>query len=196
MRARPASTPSCVVGHRAHRRIARSRVSLARILGHASSASTWTPERSRTRSSTTSSTRPRCPTMPSSAVGSAIPRSASSCWPLRRASPRSGCAILAEQGYQGIVTDVASTKSGVIAAAKARLGGGAVFVGGHPMAGSERSGVQAASADLFRRRLLRPDADARHRRRAPTSVSTRSSRRSAPGSSRSMRPPTTRPWRS
>ncbi len=57
--------------------------------------------------------------------------------------------VLAEQGFEGIVTDVASTKSGVIAAAKDLLGAEAVFVGGHPMAGSERSGVQAASPDLF-----------------------------------------------
>jgi prephenate dehydrogenase len=56
---------------------------------------------------------------------------------------------LAEQDYRGIVTDVASTKSGLIAAARPLARTGAVFIGGHPMAGSERSGVQAATADLF-----------------------------------------------
>lgn len=56
---------------------------------------------------------------------------------------------LAGQGYSGIVTDVASTKSGIIAASSVLDSTGAVFIGGHPMAGSERSGVQAANADLF-----------------------------------------------
>lgn len=53
-------------------------------------------------------------------------------------------------GFAGVVTDVASTKSAVIAAAEHYLGDRASFVGGHPMAGSERSGVEAADADLFR----------------------------------------------
>ena len=57
--------------------------------------------------------------------------------------------VLAEQGYTGVVTDVASTKSGIISAADRLLKGNAVFVGGHPMAGSESSGVQAATPDLF-----------------------------------------------
>ncbi len=58
-------------------------------------------------------------------------------------------AVLADEGYSGVVTDVASTKSRVISAASRLLGTGAAFVGGHPMAGSERSGVQAAAPDLF-----------------------------------------------
>jgi len=45
---------------------------------------------------------------------------------------------------------VASTKSGIIEAAERWLGPNAAFVGGHPMAGSEQSGVRAASADLFK----------------------------------------------
>ena len=52
-------------------------------------------------------------------------------------------------GFAGVVTDVASTKSGVFAAAAA-LSPSTVFIGGHPMAGSERSGVTAANPDLFR----------------------------------------------
>lgn len=59
-------------------------------------------------------------------------------------------ARLGSDGYSGVVTDVASTKAGVTAAACRHLGPAAVFVGGHPMAGSERSGVQAADAELFR----------------------------------------------
>ncbi len=51
--------------------------------------------------------------------------------------------------YGGVVTDVASTKRGVLAAAESYLGPPAAFVGGHPMAGSEASGVEAARADLF-----------------------------------------------
>ncbi|MBC8103137.1 MAG: prephenate dehydrogenase/arogenate dehydrogenase family protein [Cytophagales bacterium] len=47
-----------------------------------------------------------------------------------------------------VVTDVGSTK-GEIARAGDRLFPGGVFVPGHPMAGSERSGVEAARADLF-----------------------------------------------
>jgi prephenate dehydrogenase len=57
---------------------------------------------------------------------------------------------LAVVGYSGVVTDVASTKSSIITAAEQRLGNQAAFVGGHPMAGSERSGVEAADPDLFR----------------------------------------------
>lgn len=53
-------------------------------------------------------------------------------------------------GYAGIVTDVASTKSEVVAAAERYLSPGACFVGGHPMAGSERSGVGASDPELFR----------------------------------------------
>lgn len=53
-------------------------------------------------------------------------------------------------GYGGIVTDVASTKAAVVRAAREMLRSPARFVGGHPMAGSERSGVAAADAELFR----------------------------------------------
>lgn len=48
-----------------------------------------------------------------------------------------------------IVTDVGSTKASVMASAKAFAGTNAVFIGGHPMAGSERSGVEAASSRLL-----------------------------------------------
>jgi prephenate dehydrogenase len=46
-----------------------------------------------------------------------------------------------------VVTDVGSAKVGVVSAGEASLG--ARFVGGHPMAGSERHGVGAADPDLF-----------------------------------------------
>lgn len=66
---------------------------------------------------------------------------------------------LGEHGYDGVVTDVASTKGGVVRAARRFLKPPARFVGGHPMAGSERSGVTAARADLFSGAywLLTPD---------------------------------------
>jgi len=48
-----------------------------------------------------------------------------------------------------IVTDVGSTKASVAEHGKKLSGKGAVFIGGHPMAGSERSGVEAASTLLF-----------------------------------------------
>jgi prephenate dehydrogenase len=52
--------------------------------------------------------------------------------------------------FEGVVTDVASVKTGVYLAAMTFLGERAVFIGGHPMAGSERSGVQASSAEMFK----------------------------------------------
>jgi len=55
---------------------------------------------------------------------------------------------LSQLGYDGIVSDVASTKAALVEAAES-CGGRFSFVGGHPMAGSERSGVTAASATLF-----------------------------------------------
>jgi prephenate dehydrogenase len=46
-----------------------------------------------------------------------------------------------------VVTDVGSVKSGIVQQATDLVGGR--FVGGHPMAGSEQTGVQNARADLF-----------------------------------------------
>jgi prephenate dehydrogenase len=61
--------------------------------------------------------------------------------------------ILAEIGeclHEGsIVTDTASTKSKVMQWAEATLPASAHFIGGHPMAGKETSGIEAADGDLF-----------------------------------------------
>ncbi|MDZ4654651.1 MAG: prephenate dehydrogenase/arogenate dehydrogenase family protein [Coriobacteriia bacterium] len=57
--------------------------------------------------------------------------------------------VLADTGYAGVVTDVASTKSRVVCAAEAEEGARFTFIGGHPMAGSERSGIGAAREELF-----------------------------------------------
>lgn len=48
-----------------------------------------------------------------------------------------------------IITDVGSTKASVNACARRLDLGEALFIGGHPMAGSERSGVEAASLYLY-----------------------------------------------
>ena len=56
---------------------------------------------------------------------------------------------------EAIVTDAGSTKRDVIAAARRALGAKiARFVPGHPIAGAEKSGAAAASAELFRGRRV------------------------------------------
>jgi len=62
---------------------------------------------------------------------------------------------------EALVTDVGSTKRVICERGRAALGDR--FVGGHPMAGSERSGIDAARPDLFRDRswVLAPS---RHQR--------------------------------
>ena len=52
-----------------------------------------------------------------------------------------------------VITDAGSTKEEVLKGVSSvvrRPGGKIFFVGGHPLAGSEKSGVSAAKADLFR----------------------------------------------
>jgi prephenate dehydrogenase len=51
-----------------------------------------------------------------------------------------------------LVTDVGSTKSRICRVAARRVPEYATFVGSHPMAGSEKSGMQHAEASLFRNR--------------------------------------------
>ncbi len=61
-----------------------------------------------------------------------------------------------------VVTDVGSTKGSVIADLRTRLGRlPANFVPGHPIAGTEKSGVEAASAELFQKRrvILTPEKE-------------------------------------
>ncbi|RXJ04618.1 prephenate dehydrogenase [Anaerobacillus alkaliphilus] len=48
-----------------------------------------------------------------------------------------------------IVTDVGSTKEKIVEKAKAFEGKDVTFIGGHPMAGSHKTGVEAAKAHLF-----------------------------------------------
>jgi prephenate dehydrogenase len=67
-------------------------------------------------------------------------------------------ATLASPG--AVITDVASTKSQVLSWAEEFLPANLAFVGGHPMAGKEISGVEAADPALFRNRIycLTPSA--------------------------------------
>lgn len=51
-------------------------------------------------------------------------------------------------GPEAIITDVGSTKDPIVRAAR-RLGMASRFVGGHPMAGSERAGIENADAAIF-----------------------------------------------
>jgi prephenate dehydrogenase len=58
-------------------------------------------------------------------------------------------------GPRALVTDGGSTKRDVIAAARAALGRKiSQFVPAHPIAGAEKSGAEAASAELFRERRV------------------------------------------
>jgi len=49
-----------------------------------------------------------------------------------------------------IVTDVGSTKMSIVTAAQEVLSNPAMFVGSHPLAGSEKRGVEFATEDLFK----------------------------------------------
>jgi prephenate dehydrogenase len=49
-----------------------------------------------------------------------------------------------------LITDASSTKALISRAARAHFRGEARFLGGHPMAGKERSGIENADARLFR----------------------------------------------
>jgi prephenate dehydrogenase len=57
-----------------------------------------------------------------------------------------------------VITDVGSVKSSIINAVEPEMPGNIHFVAGHPIAGTENSGVQSADADLFkgRRTILTP----------------------------------------
>jgi prephenate dehydrogenase len=54
---------------------------------------------------------------------------------------------------QAVVTDVGSTKRSVVRAAESCLGESIEFVGSHPIAGSEKRGVDFSRADLFANQL-------------------------------------------
>ncbi|NCF35627.1 MAG: prephenate dehydrogenase/arogenate dehydrogenase family protein [Gammaproteobacteria bacterium] len=75
--------------------------------------------------------------------------------------------LKASSGRDAVITDVGSAKGSVVAAAREELGDlWSRFVPGHPIAGTEKSGVEAGFASLYqgRRVILTPleqtDADA------------------------------------
>lgn len=78
-------------------------------------------------------------------------------------------ALASHVGPDALVTDLGSAKARVVAWAAELLTDPSRFIGGHPMAGSERSGIDAADGDLFRGAVwcltpsddTRPDALAR-----------------------------------
>ncbi len=60
-----------------------------------------------------------------------------------------------------VITDAGSTKTDVLTCAREILGAKVCqFIGGHPIAGAEKSGVSAATADLYHNKnvVLTPDA--------------------------------------
>jgi len=59
-------------------------------------------------------------------------------------------AIAAAAQPDALVTDAGSTKATICKMAAEYFHGGAEFLGGHPMAGKEHSGVEHADAELFR----------------------------------------------
>ncbi|HVB58629.1 MAG TPA: prephenate dehydrogenase/arogenate dehydrogenase family protein [Candidatus Acidoferrales bacterium] len=59
-------------------------------------------------------------------------------------------AIAAAVAPNALITDACSTKIVVCRAANESFCNGARFLGGHPMAGKERSGIEAADDELFR----------------------------------------------
>jgi len=53
-----------------------------------------------------------------------------------------------------IITDAGSTKAEIVAALDGKLDRGIAFIGSHPLAGSEKSGPDAADAELFVDRVV------------------------------------------
>ena len=78
-----------------------------------------------------------------------------------RALPEVVAEALARSGDDAVVTDVGSTKRGLVAGLRDHPAA-ARFIGGHPLAGAETAGVEHARADLFEgaRWYLTPDAGA------------------------------------
>jgi len=71
------------------------------------------------------------------------------------AMERTLAAMVPGLAAQAIITDVGSAKTSVVEAAQRVLGARAAqFVPGHPIAGTEHSGVEASFAELFERRRV------------------------------------------
>lgn len=57
--------------------------------------------------------------------------------------------LLAAWGYEGIITDTGSTKAHIVEQAQQILPDATKYIPGHPMAGSEKSGIDGAYPELF-----------------------------------------------
>lgn len=57
--------------------------------------------------------------------------------------------MLADIGYDGLVTDTVSTKAHILDVAASTFRDPRIYIPGHPMAGSERNGIEGARSDLF-----------------------------------------------
>jgi prephenate dehydrogenase len=66
-----------------------------------------------------------------------------------RVAPELLAAIAPYLAPGAVVTDLCSVKAQIVACAEHILPDSSCFIGGHPMTGSERSGVEAAHADLY-----------------------------------------------
>lgn len=75
------------------------------------------------------------------------------CTPVDRI-PQDARAAAAACRSGAVITDVGSTKANIVRALGRGLPAGVTFVGSHPLAGSERSGFEAAEANLFDGRLV------------------------------------------
>lgn len=69
--------------------------------------------------------------------------------------------LLRDWDYRGVITDTLSTKAHILAATKEILPYRRNYVPGHPMAGSEKNGIDGARPDLFEGAnwILCPDAE-------------------------------------
>jgi prephenate dehydrogenase len=81
-------------------------------------------------------------------------------------------------GENMVITDAGSTKAAIVSAAESALlalensaSGGPAFVGSHPLAGSEKTGCEAARADLLENRLVIVTPTAQTSRAATATVS-------------------------
>jgi prephenate dehydrogenase len=66
-----------------------------------------------------------------------------------RAAPDLFTAIAPHVTSSALITDLCSVKAHIVSCAERTLSDPSRFIGGHPMTGSERSGVEAARADLY-----------------------------------------------
>ncbi len=91
-----------------------------------------------------------------------------------------------------LVTDAGSSKRQIVEAVERHPRSAAVFVGAHPLAGSERRGVASCPRRLVRRPRLRADAHRPNSARPQPAARMPSGRRSAAASSKCHPPSTTR----